>query len=229
MEMSAKKIFSKIRKEKRKLLAIDESFDVLKKYKIDIADYAVVKDVKEAVTAADKLNYPVVVKIISKKVTHKTDIGGIQVDLNSSEEVKKAFDKISKNVKKAKVSIDGFMVQKMINNGQLVIIGGKKDPQFGQTVVFGAGGIYVEAFDDIAVRVTPITEKDAKEMMEETDIYSTLKNFRGKTYDIDALQDILMKVSKMLEENQEIAELDINPILALQKGAVAVDARILLE
>lgn len=229
MSTSPKAIFNRAKKEGRKLLTIDESFEVLKSYKIPIASYKVVKNKEDAIKFANKLGYPVVLKAISKKITHKTDVGAISLNLRSEETTLQAFDEILKNMKKAKVKVDGILVQKAINGGQDIMIGGKKDPQFGQTIAFGPGGIFVEAFEDLSFRVVPITKTDAEEMMKETKGYKILAGFRGKKYDTNELAEILMKVSRLLNENQNITELDINPIIVLQKGATAVDARIILE
>lgn len=227
--MTAKTIFNKAKKEGRKILTIDESFEVLKEYKIPVADYAVVKSKSDAVEAAKQLGYPVVLKAISKKVSHKTDVGAIFLSLYSEKAVQDAFDEISKNVKKAKAKLDSVLVQKMITGGQEVMIGGKKDPQFGQTIAFGLGGIFVELLEDVAFRIVPIKKEDAEKMMKEIKGYKILSGFRGKKYDTGAIVDALMKISKMLDENQNIAELDLNPIIALPKGTIAVDARIILE
>jgi len=211
-----------------KILTIDESFEILKKYKIPVADYAVAKTKIDVVKAAAHIGYPVVLKAISKKITHKTDVGALALNLKSDAEVQRAFDEILKNMEKANAKIDGVLVQRSIDGGQEVMVGGKKDSQFGQTIAFGLGGIFVEAFEDIAFRVVPITKADAEEMMKETKAYKILSGFRGKKYDTTALASILMKVSKLLDENQNIAELDINPVIVLPKGATAVDARIVL-
>jgi acetyl-CoA synthetase (ADP-forming) len=227
--MTTKTIFNKAKKEDRKILTIDESFEVLKEYRIPVADYVVVKSKSDAVEAAKQLGYPVVLKAISKKVSHKTDVGAIFLSLYSEKAVQDAFDEISKNVKKAKAELDSVLVQKMIVGGQEIMIGGKKDPQFGQTIAFGLGGIFVEVLEDVAFRVVPIKKEDAEKMMKEIKGYKILSGFRGKKYDTGAIVDALMKISKMLDENQNIVELDLNPIIALPKGTIAVDARIILE
>lgn len=219
-------------KKSGRVLTITESFDILKKYRIPIADYGVAKTVDKAVKIAKKIGYPVALKAISKKATHKTEIGGIVLNVVSAKDVKKAFDKVKKNIRTAKADFGGVIVQKMVENklgSQEVIIGGKKDSQFGQTIAFGLGGVFVEVFEDITFRVVPIEEKDAENMIREIKSYKILSGYRGKKYDTKALAKILMKVSKLLEENQKISELDINPIMALPKGAVAVDARIVME
>lgn len=221
-----------VKKEGSKVLTITESFEMLKKYKIPIADYEIAKTADDAAKAAKKIGYPVVLKAISKKAIHKTDIGGIILDIKSEKEVPTAFDKIKKNLKKVGADFGGVVVQEMVGGGtdsQEIIIGGKKDPQFGQTIAFGLGGVFVEIFEDITFRVVPITTKDAEEMIKEIKGYKILSGYRGKKYDTVALSNILLKVSKLLEENEDIVELDINPIMALPKGAVAVDARAVIK
>lgn len=231
--MDSKKIFNKAKTEDRKILTIDESFKVLENYKIPIAYYKVVKSKGDVVKSAKHIGYPVVLKAISKKVTHKSDVGGVFLDIRSEEAAGKAFDDILKNMRKANAKVEGILVQKMIGgkkgNAQEVMIGGKKDSQFGQTIAFGLGGIFVEVFEDIVFRVVPIAKADAEEMVKEIKGYKILSGFRGKKYDIDSLVSMLTKVSKMLDENQNIAELDINPVILLSKGAIAVDTRIILE
>jgi acyl-CoA synthetase (NDP forming) len=229
--MPARSLFAKARKEGRKLLTPGESFEALKLYKIPVAPYAVVRNADEAVKAAGKLGYPVALKVVSRKVTHKTDVGGVVLDVGSAEALRPAFEKMLARLKKAGVRPDAVLVQAMAAAGQQVIVGGKKDSQFGQTVVFGAGGIYVELLADAAVRVAPITKADAYAMMAETRMYGALKGFRGKSYDVDAVADVLVKASKLLTDNPGIAEMDINPVVVMPDsgGAVAVDARIVLE
>ena len=116
----------------------------------------------------------------------------------------------------------------MVENAEHVIIGGKRDPQFGPIVMFGLGGVFVEVMKDVSFRACPITRKDAMDMMQEIKGYQILKGYRGKSYDLNSLVNVLMKVCKLLMENQKIQELDINPVFVLKKGAVAVDARIVL-
>jgi acyl-CoA synthetase (NDP forming) len=228
--MDAGKIFAKARKEKRSVLTPDECFEVLRQYKIPVAAYAVVRDAEEAAKAAAKIGYPVVLKVISKKVTHKTDVGGVVLDIDTPEALAAGFAKMAAKLKKAGVRADAVLVQAMAPAGQQVIVGGKKDPQFGQTVLFGAGGVYVELIGDAAVRVTPVSKADAVAMMAETKMYAALKGFRGKAYDTEAVADVIAKVSKLLTDNEDIAEFDINPVVVMPDsgGVVAVDARIIL-
>lgn len=216
---------------KETILAIDKSLKLLEKYKIPLAKYALVKNENQAKKIANKIGYPVVLKAISPQVIHKTDLGAIVTNIKTEEKIVENYKKIISNVKKKipKAKIQGVLVQKMIEGGQEVIVGGKKDKQFGQTIAFGLGGVFVEVMEDISFRVVPITRKHAEEMIQEIKGYKVLKGYRGKAYDTNSLIDILLKTSKLLEKNQKIKELDINPVIVLKKGAVAVDARVVVE
>jgi len=230
-----KEIFEKAKKGNREVLTIVESFEILKHYGIPLANYEVAKTAEKAAKAAKKMGYPVALKAISKRATHKTDIGGLVLNIDSEKIVRNAFKKIHNSLKKAKADFGGVIVQKMVGSSiggqeaQEVMVGGKKDPQFGQTIAFGLGGVFVEVFEDITFRVVPITEKDANTMIKEIRGHKILEGYRDKKYDKAAISNILLKVSKLLEENENIAELDINPIMVLAKGALAVDARIVIE
>jgi acyl-CoA synthetase (NDP forming) len=230
--MKPSDVFEKARKEKRSILTEPESHQILKFYKIPMVEGKVVKTFEQADDFADEVGYPLVLKIVSKDITHKTDVGGVILDVKSEHELKTKMREIILNVKKKKknVRINGIFVQKMVKDGVEVIIGGKEDNTFGKVILFGMGGIYTELFEDTSFRVVPITRKDAVQMIEETKIYKLLKGFRGsKPADIKALADVLVKVSKMLEENQEIKELDLNPVFARHDGTITVDARIVFE
>ncbi len=197
---------------------------VLSKYKIPLVNQIRTKTKEQAVKAAEKLGYPVVLKVISKSIIHKTDVGGVVVGLKYKHEVEDAFDKIVKNVKKHRKTMQGVLVQQM-GSGYEVIIGGKRDPQFGPTLMFGLGGVWVEALQDIAFRVCPLTRKDTLEMIQEIKGYKILKGFRGKPAgDLEALVNTILKCSKMMMENK-IQEFDINPLFVQPKGVLAVDFR----
>ena len=229
--MAVKKIFQKVKKEKRKNLLEFEAREILEQYKIPIAKWMLTKKAADAIAFSKKAGYPVVLKIVSGDIIHKTDVGGVFLNLNSEKEVEQAFNQILKNVKKRapRARIDGILVQKMIPEGQQIIVGGKKDPQFGQVLMFGGGGVLVELLEDVAFRVVPVSKKDAEEMMQETKVYQVLKGFRGKRYDVNSVLNILLKTSKLLEQNPEIAELDLNPVIVLPKNAFVVDARIVVD
>ncbi|HDM05879.1 MAG TPA: acetyl-CoA synthetase [Candidatus Aenigmarchaeota archaeon] len=230
--MKPKEIFKRVKRAKRKNLTEAEAREVLKFYRIPLVEAEIVKNLEEAKSFVKKVGYPVVLKVISPQIIHKTEVGGVILNIRSDKELFEAFHEIMKNVERGmpNAEIKGFFIQKMMPRDYEVIIGGKKDPTFGQTIAFGLGGIFVEVFEDVSFRVVPISKEDAREMIQEIKGYKILKGYRGKKpADINALIDILLKTSKMLEENEEIKELDINPVFALHKGAYAGDARIILE
>jgi len=230
--MKPNKIFESIKRKKRNNLTESESREVLNYYKIPLVKAEVIKTLKGAKKFVEKIGYPVVMKVVSRQIIHKSDVGGVILDIDNEKKLFQAYHQITKKVEKKapKATIDGFFIQEMISGGQEVIVGGKLDPTFGQTIAFGLGGIFVEVFEDISFRVVPITREDALEMIKEIKAYKILKGYRGKSlFNIEALVDILLKTSKMLEENPEIKELDINPIFALPDRAVAADARIIIE
>ena len=215
---------------KTRILTLTDSIKVLIRYKIPVASFAIAKDIEQAIKATNKIGYPVVLKLISENIVHKTDVGAVQLNIRSDVELDKSFNQILKNVKKKypKAKVDGILIQKMISNGQEVIIGGKYDEQFGKVIMFGLGGIFTEVFGDVSFRIVPINKSDAESMVKEIKGYRILEGYRGKAYDKKSLIEILLKVSKLLYENPRIREIDINPVMVLNKGAVAVDSRIIL-
>jgi acetyl-CoA synthetase (ADP-forming) len=186
----------------------------------------------EAEKSAGQIGYPVALKIVSPDVLHKWDVGGVMLDLKSATDVKSAYQKILENVKRHKpdAKIVGVIVQEMATPSTEVIVGSTKDPQFGPALMFGLGGIFVEILKDVAFRIAPITETDAREMIAEVKGYPILKGYRGQPpADIDAIVKILINTSKLVMDHNEIKELDLNPVMVYEKGAKAVDARIILE
>ena len=203
-----------------------EIIKLLDEYHIKMADCQIVRKKSEAVAASEKLDYPVAIKVISSEIIHKTDKGCLKLDLKSKDDVEAAFDEITKNAVNAK--IDGYILQKMAKSGLELLVGGKKDPVFGQVIVFGIGGIFVEVFNDVSMRICPIQKSDAEEMLNEIRGHALLYGVRGKKpIDVKALTTLLVNVSKMLDEHQEITELDLNPVIAYPDGYLAVDARVL--
>jgi acyl-CoA synthetase (NDP forming) len=165
-------------------------------------------------------------------VIHKSDSGGVKLSLNNAAEVKKAYDEILKKVRKQypEAAVHGVSVQKMARPGTEVIVGTSKDPQFGPVIMFGLGGIFVELLKDVSFRVIPVERKDAQEMIEEIKGYPLLQGYRGKEpASLPALVEIILKISKWVEGNPWLKELELNPIFAYRDKAVAVDARIVLE
>jgi len=229
--MDPKQVFKKLKEEKRKNLTELESRKILKYYKIPVVKGKLTTNIKDVLHFAREYGFPVVLKIVSKDILHKSDVGGVFLNIENEDELKRSYRKLLQNVKRnvPKASIEGVFIQKMIKRGYEVIVGGIKDKQFGSCVSFGLGGIYTEIYDDVSFRITPITKKDAEDMIKDTKAFKILNGFRNKPRaDMRALVDILLKTSRMLSENPEIKELDINPVFAQEKGAIAVDARIIL-
>jgi acetyl-CoA synthetase (ADP-forming) len=201
-------------------------------YDIPVTRFKVAHTQDEAERYAGQIGCPVALKIVSPDVLHKWDVGGVMLDLESATDVKNAYKKILENVKRHKpdAKIIGVIVQEMATPSTEVIVGSTKDPQFGPALMFGLGGIFVEILKDVAFRIAPITEADAREMIAEVKGYPILKGYRGQPpADIDALVKILVNTSKLVMDHDEIKELDLNPVMVYEKGAKAVDARIILE
>jgi acetyl-CoA synthetase (ADP-forming) len=226
------KIIAQAKKEGRRALLETEAKTICIDYKIPVTAFKLAKNEKEAVVYAENIGYPVVLKIVSPDVIHKTEAGGVQVNLKNAAEVSAGYQKIIENVTKYKADakIAGVLVQEMAPQATEVIVGALKDPQFGQTVMFGLGGIFVELLKDVNFRIAPLTVEDAKEMITQLKAYPLLTGYRKTPpADIETLVDLICKVSCLVMENPEIKELDLNPIMAYSKGAKTVDARIILE
>ena len=225
-------IFDQVKREGRSILTEFESKKILRQAGISVVETKLAKTQKEAVSLSQKMGFPVVLKITSPDVIHKSDSGGVKLSINNVAEVKKAYDEILKKVRKQypDAIIHGVSVQKMALAGTEVIVGSSKDPQFGPVIMFGLGGIFVELLKDVSFRVIPIEQRDAQEMIKEIKGYPLLQGYRGKEpANISALVEIILKISKLIEENPQIKELELNPIFAYKNKAVAADARIILE
>ncbi len=235
MSETVKKIIKAALNENRTALMEHESKQIIGAYGIGEGKDFVVNSADEAVKAAQKIGYPVVAKIVSPDILHKTDAGGIKLHLTNDAEVKQAYEEILKNAKayKADANIIGINIQEMAKKGiEEVIIGLTTDPQFGPALMFGLGGIFVEIYKDVSFRVCPITEYDAHEMIQEIKAYPILNGFRGRPLaDVDTLVDILLKSSKLALDFPEIDQMDLNPIIVYEKGkgCAVVDARIILK
>ncbi|MBN2112431.1 acetate--CoA ligase family protein [Candidatus Woesearchaeota archaeon] len=214
----------------QKMIETEKAFGILKRFSVLYAEWKIAKKPEQAARFAAKIGFPVAMKIISKKVVHKSDVGGVKVDLKNEKEVAAAFDEITKSAKeKIKAKPEGILVQKM-ESGREVIIGLKRDPQFGAVVMFGLGGVFVEVMKDVSFRIAPLTKDDCIEMIEEIKGYPILKGARGQaSVNINALVKILMAVSSIGLKNKKITEIDLNPVIVNEKSAVVVDARIISE
>jgi len=214
------------------LLTEVESKELLKKAGIPVVEAKLARSKKEAVSLSREMGFPVVLKISSPDVVHKSDSGGVKLGLANAAQVGKAYSQIISSIKQAypEARIDGVSVQTMAPPGVEVIVGMTKDPQFGPVLMFGLGGILVEVLKDVSFRIVPVSERDAREMIKEIKGYPLLQGYRGqKPASIPALEQLIVKVSQFVEKNPQIKELDLNPIFAYPDRAVAVDARIILE
>jgi len=226
------KIISQVRREGRKVLLETEAKAICMEYQIPVTTFKLAKNEEEAVEFAGQIGFPAVLKIVSPDIIHKSDAGGVMVNLKNSAEVKSAYGIILENAKEynSAAKIVGVSVQEMAPKSTEVIVGAIKDPQFGQTLMFGLGGIFVELLNDVAFRIAPITQEDAYEMVTKVKAYPLLKGYRNSPpADINAIINILLNTSKLVMDYPEIKELDLNPIMAYAKGAKTVDARIILE
>ena len=200
---------------------------LLKKYNIPIVEQRLVRSERDALAAARWIGYPVVLKLISREVIHKVDVGGVRMHVENEDEVRRAYGAILKSATRIRAKVDGVLVQKMARPGLELIVGGKKDEQFGPLVMFGLGGVLVEVMKDFSMRACPIKKEDALEMMGEIKARVLLEGYRGgERADKHALAELLVKVSKLMYENEKISELDLNPVIAHRKGYSIVDVRI---
>jgi len=214
------------------LLTEVESKELLKKAGIPVVEAKLSRSKKEAIFISKEMGFPVVLKISSPDVIHKSDSGGVKLGLANATQVGKAYNEIISSVKQAypEAQIEGVSVQPMAPSGVEVIVGMSKDPQFGPVLMFGLGGILVEVLKDVSFRIVPVTARDAREMIREIKGYPLLEGYRGqKPASIPALEKLIVKVSQFVEKDPQLKELDLNPIFAYPDKAVAVDARIILE
>jgi acyl-CoA synthetase (NDP forming) len=230
--MTKNEILRQARKENRANLTEIESKEIIKSAGIPVVEAKLARTKAEAISLSKKMGFPVVLKIVSLDVVHKSDSGGVRLGLANAAQVGKAYSEIISAIKKhySKAKIEGISVQKMAHPGVEVIIGMTKDEQFGPVLMFGLGGILVEVLKDVSFRIVPLTKRDASQMIKEIKGYPLLEGYRGQEpADIPFLEALILKVSDFIDKNPEIKELDLNPVLAYKDGAVAVDARVILE
>ncbi len=225
----AEAVFRIVRKEGRIHLHEDEIREILTAYGIPFAKTEVAKLPGEAMAAAERIGYPVALKIKSSGIAHKSDIGGVVVDIRNESELKSAYSRIFNNLKAAnrEREIQGIIVQEMVKNGKEVIFGMNIDPVFGPLIAFGLGGIYVETMKDVVFRIHPLTDRDAREMISSIRNYRYLKGVRGeKSVDVEFLAECLRRLSQLVSDFDQIEQLDINPFIAApaRKESKAVDA-----
>jgi len=229
---AVRQILDEIKAQGRDSLTAPEGKQVCDAYGIPVPKEEVAKSSSEAAKLATEMGFPVVLKIVSPDILHKTEAGGVLVGLRSAEEVSKGYDTILANActYKADAKVMGVQVQQMLVGGQEVIVGAVTDDSFGKLVAFGLGGVLVEVLKDITFRLAPATREDALSMLDGIQAAEMLKGVRGaEPVNRDALADLIVRVSQLVSDFPEIAELDLNPVFATAKGAIAADVRIVVD
>lgn len=223
-----KRILNKAKQENRWLLE-PEAMEVLGAYGIDVPESHFVSDYESAEKAARAIGFPVVLKIVSPQILHKSDAGCVKLNLKNTTELKNAYQAILTNARKfnAQAEIKGMMIYPMVKSGLETIIGVTNDAQFGLAIMFGLGGIFVEVLKDVTFRIVPLTKQDALEMISETKGYKLLQGTRGtEPRDINALADTILKISNLCRNFPMINEIDLNPTYVYEQGVLVVDVRI---
>jgi acyl-CoA synthetase (NDP forming) len=218
--------------EEKILLTEVEAKELLREADIPVIETRLAKNAEEAVLISEEIGYPVAMKIVSPDIVHKSDIGGVVLSITDAIGVREAYNQIISSVgqKVSDAAIEGVSVQKMAPSGVEIIIGMIKDPQFGPAIMFGLGGFLVEVLRDVSFRLIPVMPIDAAEMIREIKGFPLLKGYRGQPHvNTKHLEEIIVKVSAFIEENPQVEELDLNPLVATGSNIVAVDARIVIR
>src|SRR5437899_1197370 len=229
---AVRQVLDKTKAEGRTALTAPEGKLVCEAYGIPVPKEGVATSAADAAKLAAGMGFPVVLKIVSPEILHKTEAGGVLVGIRSAEDAQKGYDTIVANAKRynAKATILGVQVQQMLAGGQEVIVGAVTDPSFGKLVAFGLGGVLVEVLKDITFRLAPATRDDALSMLDGVAAAEILKGVRGaEPVNRDALAEVIVNVSTLISDFPEIAEMDLNPVFATPKGAIAADVRIVCD
>ncbi|WP_297898472.1 acetate--CoA ligase family protein [Methanobrevibacter sp.] len=211
-----------------------ESFDILKAYGIPAVGTAITTKLEDTVAAAEEIGYPLVMKIISPQISHKSDVGGIKLNLNNKEEVEEAYNDMMENIPliEPDADLEGVQLQKMLSGGKEVIVGMVKDPTFGPMIMFGLGGIYVEILKDVKFAIAPVNHEEAYSMVKNIKTHKLLEGARGENpADIDSITEVILRISQLVTDFPEINEFEINPLIVFDEGegALAVDMRLVLK
>jgi acyl-CoA synthetase (NDP forming) len=227
-----KQIIEKAKSENRNLLTEIEAKQVFKEAGLQVTDTRLAVNKKDAIAMSTEMGFPVVLKIVSPDILHKTEANGVKLNLKTADDVAKAFDEIMVSAKEKfpNANIHGVAVQGMAKSGLEIIIGMTLDTQFGPVLMFGLGGIFVEVMKDVSFGITPLMKRDADEMIRSIKGYPLLNGFRGAPkIDVANLESWLLKLSDFAQTYPEVKEFDLNPIFAYAQGAMVVDARIILK
>lgn len=215
----------------RKTLIEPEAKAVLSLASIPVVRHRMVKNVYEAVEAAGEIGFPVALKLVSPDILHKSDVGGVALDIRDAKGIEDNWSRMVLGIAEESPAamVEGFLVEEMAEKGAEVIVGGIRDAQFGPAVMFGLGGVAVELLKDVSFRLAPLSREEAFSMICEVRSFPLLAGYRGGSYkDLDAIADALIKVGRIMGEVSAIKELEINPLVVRQRGAVALDARAVL-
>jgi acetate---CoA ligase (ADP-forming) len=227
-------VAKQLEQTKTQALGEAETRPIMAEYGFNLVPGSLVADADSGVAAAEALGYPVVAKIVSPQILHKSDLGGIALNLGSGNELRIAIDSMRDRIRNTapEADIKGFLVQKMAPKGMEVIVGMRRDPSFGPLMMFGLGGVYVELFKDVGFGVAPMTVDQARSMISSTKAGQLLQGYRGgPRYDIEAVVDVIGRLSQLALDHPSIAEVEVNPLLVLPEGhgAVVLDARMILS
>jgi acetyl-CoA synthetase (ADP-forming) len=216
----------------RKVLLEPEAKNICRAYDMPIPEFSVAKSPREAAEVAERIGFPVVLKIVSPNILHKTEANAVILDLKTRNDVEKGYQRVVDNATSynERARIEGVLVQHMAPKGVEVIVGGLRDSQFGPTILFGLGGIFVEVLKDATFRVAPLTDLDSRDMIKEIRSYPVLKGVRGQgPADESAAAEIIQAASRIMTENASIEQMDLNPVMVYPSGASVVDARMILS
>ncbi|RLG49457.1 MAG: acetyl-CoA synthetase [Thermoproteota archaeon] len=227
--MEISDIVAQAASEGRSILNEYEAKTVLKRHSIPTTEIKLARTLSEALKAAKEIGYPVVMKVVSPEITHKTDVGGVVLNIDSDEKLAEEYELMLKRVREAAgdVKILGVTVQEQVDRGVELMIGAIRDPQFGPVLALGIGGVFVEVYGDVAYRVAPVSRDDVLDMISELKGRKLLEGFRGlPPVDLEAVISMMLKISDMIIEHEEIAEMDLNPVIFRGSAGKVVDARV---
>jgi len=231
-EERIREIIDNVIKEGRDKLLSNEAKEIISCLNIDVPSFAVAKNIEEAIYHANKIGYPVAMKIISEDIIHKTDVGGVVLNIDDEKEIVEAYEAIMENCKRnaPKAMIRGVEISKMVEKGVETIVGATTDDSFGKVIMFGLGGVYVEVMKDVSFRIAPASKNEIRKMIKEIESYPLLEGVRGeKRKDIESVVDAIYRIGMLVTKFDEIQELDINPLMVYEKGVKVIDARISIK
>ncbi len=231
MNKAIEKLLNSVKDNNRAILTYEESRKIMSFAGIPLNKMEVAKDCDDCLVKAKSIGYPIVLKIVSEDVLHKSDSGGVKIGIKSGEDLKKAYEEMIIKVRRfyPDAKIGGFSIEEMVEGVEL-LIGTNTDPQFGKMIALGIGGIFVEVYKDVSFRLIPVNDEDVEDMINEIKGRKMLDGYRGKPkVDKDELKSLVLRISKLIEANPIIKEMDLNPVVATKDGLKAIDARIILE